>query len=299
MRIKKMKVLNFGSLNVDYVYDVPHFVCAGETIASSGRGIYSGGKGLNQSVAAARAGLPVYHAGSVGPDGGILVDTLRQNGVNTDFIKLQDAPSGHTVIQVDPNGQNCIIVFGGTNRMIGKDHIDGVFGGCACGDILLLQNEVNNGAYIIQKAHETGMTVMLNPSPFDEEIRNLPLDLVDYFVLNEIEGAGIAGTEDPEKILETIFSRYPAAQILLTLGMLGSVYYDGNCVYRQAAFPVEAVDTTGAGDTFLGYFTYGIVKGLEPQEILRLASRASAITVTRKGAAGSIPNLEEVLRETF
>lgn len=291
-----MKILNFGSLNVDYVYDVPHFVCAGETIASSGRGIYSGGKGLNQSVAAARAGLAVYHAGSVGPDGGILVDTLRQNGVNTDFIKLQDAPSGHTVIQVEPNGQNCIIVFGGTNRMIEKGHIDDVFGGCARGDVLLLQNEINNGAYIIQKAHETGMTVVLNPSPFNREIMKLPLNLVDFFVVNEIEGAGIAGTEDPEEILGFIFSRYPSARILLTLGMLGSVYYDGNRVYRQAAFPVEAVDTTGAGDTFLGYFVYGIVNGLDPQEILRIASRASAIAVTRKGAAGSIPNLEEVLR---
>ncbi len=293
-----MKVLNFGSLNVDYVYDVPHFVTPGETITSLDRNIFAGGKGLNQSIATKKAGADVYHAGSVGSDGDILIQALREACINDDLVlRRNDAPSGHTVIQVDPNGQNCIIVFGGTNRQITKEQMDETLTHFEAGDFLLLQNELNDISYLIDRAYEKGMNIVLNPSPIDPTINELPLEKVKYFIVNEIEGAQIAGTDVIEDIIPTIAEKYPNANILMTLGSEGSRYYDGNKIYSQGIFPVKAVDTTAAGDTFLGYFVYGISGGLPIEDTLRLAARASSITVSKKGAAGSIPTLDMVLAQ--
>ncbi|MEA5002858.1 MAG: ribokinase [Christensenella sp.] len=293
-----MKVLNFGSLNVDYVYDVPHFVTPGETITSLGRNIFAGGKGLNQSIATKKAGANVYHAGTVGSDGDPLLEALQQAGVNHDFVlQREDAPSGHTVIQVDPNGQNCIIVFGGTNRQIPKEQMDETLTHFEAGDFLLLQNELNDISYLIDKAYEKGMNIVLNPSPIDPSINDLPLEKVKYFIVNEIEGAQIAGTDVIDNIIPAIAKKYPHANILMTLGSEGSRYYDGDKTYTQGIFPVKAVDTTAAGDTFLGYFVYGVSNGLSIEDTLRLAARASSITVSKKGAAGSIPTLDMVLAQ--
>ncbi len=280
---------------MDYVYDVAHFVRAGETILSTGRNVFSGGKGLNQSVAAAKAGLSVYHAGLIGTDGDILLKTLQENGVHTGHVSRKDAAGGHTIIQVDRHGQNCIMVYGGTNRMITKEDIDRTMEEFSRGDLLMLQNETNQIAYMIEKAHEKGMNVLLNPSPFNEEIGALPLDLVDYFIVNEIEGEELSGTADDQRMIPEMRKRYPDAKIVLTLGKDGALYFDGQQVYRQPAVPVQAVDTTAAGDTFLGYFIYGIVNQLPPQRILEIAAKAASIAVSRKGAAVSIPVLEEVL----
>ncbi|BDF58573.1 ribokinase [Christensenellaceae bacterium] len=293
-----MKVLNFGSLNVDYVYDVPHFVMPGETITSFARAIFAGGKGLNQSIAAKKAGVDIYHAGSVGSDGDILLNALREANVNSDFVlKREDMPSGHTVIQVDPDGQNCIIVFGGTNRQIPKKQMDETLAYFEAGDFLLLQNELNDIAYLIDKAYEKGMQIVLNPSPIDASINGLPLEKVKYFIVNEIEGAQIAGTDVIDEIIPAIAQKYPHANILMTLGSQGARYYDGHKTYTQGVFPVKAVDTTAAGDTFLGYFVYGVSTGLPIEDTLRLAARASSITVSKKGAAASIPTLNIVLAQ--
>ncbi len=289
-----MKVLNFGSLNVDYVYDVDHFVTPGETISAKGRGVFSGGKGLNQSVAMAKAGVDIYHAGSVGTDGAILLDTLKEAGINTDYIVKQDAPGGHTVIQVDKNGQNCIIVYGGTNRMLTTDFIDSVLKNFGKGDLLVLQNEINNIPYIMDSAYEKGIDIVLNPSPYDEIIATLPLEKVKYFIINEIEGARLSGTEDFDAIIPEIAKKYPNASVLLTMGEHGSMYYDGKETYKQDIFKVKAVDTTAAGDTFLGYFVFGISDGMPVGAMLELAAKASSITVSNKGAAGSIPRISEV-----
>lgn len=291
-----MKVLNFGSLNVDYVYDVDHFVLPGETISAKGRSIFSGGKGLNQSVAMAKAGVDIYHAGSVGTDGAILLDTLKEAGINTDYIIKQDAPGGHTVIQVDKNGQNCIIVYGGTNRMLETDFIDKTLENFSEGDILVLQNEINNIPYIMDKAYEKGIDIVLNPSPYDEIIKTLPLEKVKYFIINEIEGARLSGRKDFDGIIPAIAKKYPNANVLLTMGELGSMYYDGKDIYKQDIFKVKAVDTTAAGDTFLGYFVYGLTaeEKMPIAAILKMAAKASSITVSNKGAAGSIPTRSEV-----
>ncbi len=289
-----MKVLNFGSLNVDYVYTVDHMVMAGETLSSGEMNIFAGGKGLNQSIALAKAGVPVYHAGIIGEDGELLLDTLKENGVNTDFIRRLPGRGGHTVIQVDKSGQNCILVYGGANRKFTKEFVDEVLERFEKGDILLLQNEVNLLPYMIGKAWEKGMTVVLNPSPCDDALKECDFTKVSLFLINEIEGEQMTGEKEADKILEKLRLEYPDAGVVLTLGKKGSVYQDKDVRCGQEVFPVKAVDTTAAGDTFTGYFISSMIDGLPVQEGLRLASGASSIAVSRKGAADSIPLRTEV-----
>ena len=149
-----MKVLNYGSLNVDYVYSVDHIIVGGETQHSSKLEVFSGGKGLNQSIALAKAGVPVYHAGIVGTDGDILLDACKEAGVNTKYIRRLPVKGGHTMIQVDKNAQNCIILYGGTNQMQTKEFVDEVLADFGEGDYLILQNEINMLDYIIDQAYE-------------------------------------------------------------------------------------------------------------------------------------------------
>ena len=290
-----MKVLNFGSLNVDYVYSVDHIVQGGETILSSGREAFCGGKGLNQSIALARAGVPVYHAGAVGTDGQMLLDACKENGVNTDYIRTLPVPGGHTIIQVDAKGQNCIILYGGTNQMQTEESIDAVLADFSEGDYLILQNEVNLLSYIIDKAYERGMKIVLNPSPFDAQLNGCDLSKVSLFMLNEIEGEQCTGVSEPDAILEALAAKYPDSATVLTLGSKGAFYYDGKEKVFQDIFKVKAVDTTAAGDTFTGFFVASLISGKTPAESLRIAAKASSIGVTRSGAVPSIPTIEEVL----
>lgn len=292
-----MKVLNFGSMNIDYVYRVPHFVGRGETLFSTERNIFSGGKGVNQSVALARAGLIVYHAGCIGKEGTLLLDALRDAGVDTTCVRvLADVPTGHTVIQNAEDGDNCILLFGGANREIAKDQVDETLKMFEEGDYLVLQNEINNLAFIMEKAHEKGMKVVLNPSPMDEDVLKLPLHTVSYFFVNEIEASQLTGVaaDDADGLVSALRERFPDAKVVLTLGANGSRFINGDEVFSQDIFPVRAVDTTAAGDTFTGFFLAGITEGKSPDKALELAARASAITVTRPGAAPSIPTREEV-----
>lgn len=290
-----MKVLNFGSLNLDYVYQVDHIIIPGETQSTKSRNTFCGGKGLNQSIALAKAGIPVYHAGQIGEGGEILLEACEKNGVHTDFIKKIDGPSGHTVIQVDKNGQNSILLFGGANRSITRAFVDEVLGNFEKGDIILLQNEVNELDYIIDTAYEKGMMIILNPSPFDSALETCDLSKVSLFLVNEIEGFQITGEKEPEQILAKIKELYPKAKIVLTLGGDGSIYQDETGIYKQGIFKVKAVDTTAAGDTFTGYFISSILDGTPVEEGLKLAAKASAIAVSRPGATDSIPLREEVL----
>jgi ribokinase len=289
-----MKVLNFGSLNLDYVYQVESILIPGETQAAKSRNTFCGGKGLNQSIALAKAGIPVYHAGLIGDGGEILLETCRENGVNTEFIRTIPGPCGHTVIQVDKNGQNNILLFGGANRSMTKEFIDTVLDSFEAGDILLLQNEINLLDYVIDKGWEKGMKIILNPSPYDSGLDSCDLSKISLFLVNEIEGFQITGKKEPDQILEKIRELYPAAAVVLTLGGEGSVYQDENGIYRQGIYKVKAVDTTAAGDTFTGYFISSILDGLPVQQGLALAAKASAIAVSRPGATASIPLRAEV-----
>lgn len=185
-----MKILNFGSLNIDYVYSVDHFVQKSETISSSQMNIFSGGKGLNQSTALGRAGAQVFHAGRIGKGGEFLVEQLKEAGVNTDLVVLDSQCStGHAIIQNDAEGDNCILLYGGANQRITKEQIDATLDQFDAGDYLVLQNETSNLPYLMEKAAEKQMKIVLNPSPMDEKIKALPLDKVTLFFVNEIEAA--------------------------------------------------------------------------------------------------------------
>ena len=290
-----MKILNIGSMNIDKVYNMEHIVSPKETADSLGYNEFCGGKGLNQSCAAAKAGAQVFHAGMIGQDGQMLKDMLISSGVDTSLIREIDAPTGHAVIQVDKAGQNSIIIFGGANRLLTNDYVEEVLSQFAAGDILLLQNEVSCNARSIGLAHEKGMTVALNPSPYDKALEECDFSKVDLFILNEVEGAQMAGitSADPAVLRSALQEKYPDAGFVLTLGSEGSCYFKGDEFVKQPIFSVKAVDTTAAGDTFCGYFLAGLAEGLSKEQCMRRAAAASALAVSKKGAAPSIPVREE------
>ena len=295
-----MKILSFGSLNIDYVYSVPHFVKKGETLSAKELNVYTGGKGLNQTIALARAAVETYQAGAIGTDGMFLLEQLKEAGVKTDLVKiLDDVRTGNAIIQNDDEGDNCIVLFGGANQAITKEQVDEVFKDFTNEDYLLIQNEINELSYIVEKAKEEGMKIILNPSPMNEKIMKLPLDQIDYFILNEIEAMQILKMDKPEEIdgkyiASLLHERFKDATIVLTLGSEGSVCISDDEYVEQSIYKVKAIDTTAAGDTYTGYFIAGILNGKTIKESMDIASKASAIAVTRQGAAPSIPVLEEV-----
>ena len=289
-----MRVLNFGSMNLDYVYTVDHMVLPGETQNSQEMNTFLGGKGFNQSTALAKAGVEVYHAGLIGEEGKIFRETAKEYGIRDEYIQVCDEKNGHTIIQVDKNGQNCILLYGGANRAITREFVDEVLIGFEKGDIILLQNEINELDYIIDKAYEKGMQIFLNPSPFDGALDACDLNKISCFLLNEIEGGQIAGETEPDKIIDGILAKYENAKVVLTLGGDGSVYADKEKRCHQPIYKVETVDTTAAGDTFTGYFIAGLIQGKTVEETMRMCAIAAGIAVSRPGAAPSIPYMEEV-----
>ena len=288
-----MKILNFGSCNVDYVYSLEHIVVPGETLSASKREVFPGGKGLNQSVAVARAGARVFHAGVIGSDGAMLRAVLEDSGADTRYLESVEAPNGHAVIQLASNAQNSIFLFEGTNGMITEDMIDRVLEDFGAGDILLLQNEISNVPYLIHKGYEKGMTVVFNPAPFDESLLDLDLNEVDYLILNEVEAAGFFGAQDISAILAAAAQKQ-GLHTVVTLGKAGCVYTDGKKRCACPAFRVEAVDTTAAGDTFTGFFVAMLAAGKDVEEAMRIGCAASALAVSAMGAAPSIPTLDRV-----
>lgn len=300
-----MRVLSFGSLNIDYVYKVDHFVKKGETLSSDSLRVFSGGKGLNQSIALAKAGVETYHAGAIGEDGRFLLEQLKSAGVNTDCVSvLGEVRTGNAIIQNDREGDNCILLYGGANQSITPMQVDEVLERFREGDFLLIQNEINELPYIVGQAHKRGMRIILNPSPMNGKILKLPLEYVDYFLLNEVEAGQILGREikdgfDGKELAAALLERFPASKIVLTMGGAGSVYVDSCTEVLQPVYKVQAVDTTAAGDTFTGYFIGGILRGLAVEKAMDMASRAAAIAVTRPGAAPSIPLLAEVEQRIF
>lgn len=290
-----MKILNFGSLNIDNVYQVNNFVKAGETISSYTLNLYPGGKGLNQTVAIARAGGEVYHAGLIGSkDGELLENCLKGENVNLQHLKKIDGPSGHAIIQVNKNGQNAIIVYPGSNFKVEREFVDSVLENFDKGDLILLQNEINNVGYIMEKAHEQGLKIVFNPSPITENITEFPLHMVDIFILNEIEGAALSGENEDGNVLEKLSGMYPDATIILTLGEKGSCYKYGSRYEKFDIYKNNVVDTTAAGDTYCGYVLACLAKGMDLSEAISYGSAASSIAVSRAGASSSIPRYSEV-----
>ena len=290
-----MKVLNIGSMNLDHVYTVDHIVEPGETQSSTQLQLFLGGKGMNQSVALAKAGVEVYQGGMIGEDGGVFLDACREYGIHADYIRTVDARTGHAIIQIDKNAQNCILLYGGANQALTEAYVDEVISQFDSGDILLLQNEVNLMPYIVARGYAQGMKIVLNPSPFDDKLKAVDMTKISLFLLNEIEGYQLTGCREPDAIIDSIRERFPHAAVVLTLGSDGAVYADQSCKHFQPIFPVKAVDTTAAGDTFTGYFIAGLAQGMEIPDILRMSAKASSIAVSRAGAVPSIPYRDEVI----
>lgn len=294
-----MKILNFGSVNIDWVFHLTEMVRPGQTIAASAVERYPGGKGFNQSLALAKAGAETFHAGMVGEDGLWLRRLLEEAGVDCGGLRTLSTDTGSAFIQVDCRGQNGIVLNGGANRENTRAFCDQVLARFSPGDLLLLQNEINEVGYLIDRGKELGMTVVLNPSPMDGSILSCPLSKVDWFIMNEDEGQRLTGEQDPEKILTCMADRYPDAGAVLTLGEAGAAASCGGQRFMQRACPADVVDTTGAGDTFTGFFFARLMAGDSIPSCLETAALAASIAVSRKGAGTSIPALEEVLSKRF
>ena len=246
-------------------------------------------------MALAKAGVEVYHGGMIGEDGQPFLDACHQYGVQDRYIRKIDEKTGHTIIQIDKHAQNSILLYGGANQCLTKEYVDEVLADCDANDILLLQNEVNLLPYIVDQAYAKGMTIALNPSPYNEKLDAVDMTKISIFLVNEVEGGQITGAADPQEILKIMLEKFPHARIVLTLGKDGAVYADANETHFQPIFPVQAVDTTAAGDTFTGYFLAGISDGMSIPDTLRMSAKASSIAVTRPGAVPSIPLRQEVM----
>ena len=298
-----MAVLVFGSVNIDRTFSLPHWVALGETILSSSLSVQAGGKGANQAVAISKAGAEVSLAATIGSDGLWIKDLLDSYGVGTSLMNVKDDTyTGTATILLDEKGRNSIVLYGGGNRENGKEYIDSVLSRFQKGDWLVLQNEINSLDYVVERALEKGMRICLNPSPFEDGLKTLPLEKIDLLVVNEIEMAQLTGEEIKDdiesyrKILKETGRKYPSSSILLTLGEKGSLFLERERdeILFSDIVKTDAVDTTAAGDTFLGYFLSSVIEGRTYSEALRRASRASSIAVSRKGAMDSIPLREEV-----
>lgn len=289
-----MKILNIGSINLDKSYHVEQFITAGKTSRVLEHQVSFGGKGMNQSVAIARAGAPVWHAGVVGDDGAEITQFMQSEGVQVDYLVTAEGATGHAIIQIDRTGQNCILICPGTNNAVSKAFVDNVLSKFARDDFLVLQNEISNVDYAILRAHEIGMKIFLNPSPI-ETSHDIPnIELVDYLILNEVEGRILTGEHTDQSMLAALHQRFPRSAIVLTLGEKGVLYQDSRQFLACNAYPTQVKDTTAAGDTFEGYFIASLYEGLTVERALRRASKAASVCVSRQGAALSIPYRKEV-----
>lgn len=291
-----MKILSFGSLNYDHVYEVDHFTEPKETQSSLSYIRNFGGKGLNQSIALAKAGMDVFHAGRLGSDGQDFIDYLNEYNVKTDYLLKDDSlTTGHAIIEVC-KGQNRIILHGGANQAIDNKQIDEVLKHFDDNDILLIQNEISSLDYLINTAKEKGLKIVFNTAPMNDKVFTYPLDKIDIFIVNEIEAAGLVKTDtnDIDLIINKLKDSFKDKIIIMTVGEKGSYYICNDEIIHQDAYIVDVVDTTAAGDTFTGFFLASYLKDKDIKKALDIAAKASSITVQAKGAARSIPSINDL-----
>ncbi len=290
-----MPIFNFGSTNIDIIFKVDHIVLPGETISSSSLTRSTGGKGANQSVGAAYAGgEKVFHVGKIGPDGLFIRPILEKKGVITTFLREGETPTGQALIQVSREGQNSIVLFGGGNKEFLVSEIEETLTSANQGDWVLLQNEINELDTIIRKTKEKGMKICFNPAPFDESVKLLPLELLDVLVLNEVEAEGLSGIKEPTISINALTTTYPNCEIIITLGKYGVMHKKGtSSITTFGTWNVPVVDTTAAGDCFIGTYIARTSLGDTVAKALEWASKASSVTVMREGAIPSIPSPSE------
>ena len=273
-----MQIINFGSINVDRTYRLERFPSAGETLQAKEFFCGCGGKGLNQSVAASRAGASVIHAGPIGNGGEAMEEELQKNGVDTSRLFHVDSEQGHAVILVDD-----------------EEEIRSIMKTIREPSLVVLQNELPCAHTIIDLAFDSGHIVVFNASPVDEEVlHSVDFSHVHWLLINEVEGKQLTGTSDPDSIIRLMRQRFPQMNIVLTLGADGSVCQCGDEQYCCGSYDVPVADTTGAGDAYTGYFLAGLSRGENPGEIMRRASLAAGISVMRPGASSAIPMRDEV-----
>ncbi len=289
-----MRIFNFGSLNLDHVYSVDDFVQPGQTIAANDYRQFAGGKGLNQSIALAKAGADVVHVGMVGIEGGMLLEKLQANGVAVDQVVTIEQATGQAVIQVNNSGENAIIINAGANACLSKTRIDEALNGSKNDDWVLCQNETSEVAYLLDAASRRGLFTVFNPAPMTTQVHNYPLAKVDLLIVNETEAQALVGAAESEQVIEQLLHHYPATRIVLTLGAQGAVYADQHSRILVPAHQVQAVDTTAAGDTFIGYFVAQWAQQLPLEQCLEIATQAAALCVQTQGAADSIPDRAEL-----
>lgn len=289
-----MTVFNIGSINIDHLYEVDHFVRPGETMSSTSYQQVLGGKGANQSVALAKAQADVKHVGAICRADQHILQQLQEYGVNTDNIAEVEEVSGHAIIQLTPSAENSIILHAGANHQLTQEQIKALLETVSEGDWVLLQNETNLVAETLQWAQQAGAKVAFNPAPMDVELTHQVLPYVDLLIVNEVEAMDLAETDSIEKATQILPKQYPELAVMMTLGKEGVRYFSQQEDLQIEAFKVEAKDTTAAGDTFIGFCLAELQRGSSVETAIRTACAASAIAVTRIGAAPSIPSLAEV-----
>ena len=292
----KSKIINFGSINIDHVYRVPHLVKPGETLSSLDLVTGLGGKGANQSVAIARAGVSVAHVGRVFKGDTWAVALLASTGVDTDNIALIEGASGHAIIQVDDQGENAIVLHGGANQSFSIADIESALNHNQQARYLLMQNETNLLAEAFELAQEKGIKIVLNPAPMTDNIKDLPLAKLDTLIVNRGEAEALCGAADIDQMTQQMAALAPQTRVVVTLGGDGAMLLANGEVTHMNSPSVDVVDTTGAGDTFVGYFLAGVAEGMNDHDALQRACLAGSIAVTRQGAITAIPDRSEVNR---
>ncbi|MEP4889024.1 MAG: ribokinase [Aliiglaciecola sp.] len=289
-----MAVINFGSINIDHVYQVDHFVQPGETLSSTDYQQLLGGKGANQSIALAKAGSDVRHVGKINEHDAHFKQAMIKAGVDCKYVQCTDSPTGHAIIQVASSGENAIVLFGGANLEIDNKDVLRALDDADESAWVLTQNETSSIDIVFQEAKKLGLKVAFNPAPMTDSVKQLPSDCIDLLIVNEVEAAEIAGVSDIDQIESYFREQWSHAEVLITLGKQGVRFVLAEETIDVPAFLVDTVDTTAAGDTFIGYFLAAYSRRNKPKEALVRACAASAIAVTRNGAAQSIPSTEEV-----
>lgn len=287
-----MAIWNLGSINADHFYRLDHILAAGETILGHDLTTGLGGKGANMSVAAARAGARVAHIGAVGPDGQWAVDRLMEYGVDTRRITRVQAATGHAIVMLDQAGENAILVHPGANAQVPQDQIGQALSEAAAGDILVMQNETNGQEYAVETARKLGLKTAYAAAPFDAGAVQQVLGQVDILFLNAVEMAQLTAATGQDA------AGLGVPTVVVTKGAAGCTIYDraDHWTGQDIAAPVvDVVDTTGAGDTFTGYFLAALDRGATLRDAAGLAIKASALMVTRAGTADVIPDLRDVL----
>ncbi|WP_088329459.1 ribokinase [Lacimicrobium sp. SS2-24] len=288
-----MTIFNLGSINWDHCYQVSHFVRPGETLSAQGYHLNLGGKGANQSVAASRAGARVRHIGAVA-EGDAALSVLHKLGVETAGIEQQpEQVTGHAIIQIDQNAENAIVLHPGANRALNWPWVEQHLATGGQGDWLLMQNETNLLQQSASYARKRGMQVAFNPAPMDKQITLSLLNELDLLIVNQVELQDLTEETDLEAAIRKIQQQCDTA-LLITLGKQGALYVNAEGRQQVNAYAVDAVDTTAAGDTFIGYFLASRCLSDDINEAMKQASAAAALCVTQAGAIASIPDATQV-----